>query len=312
VAESTNEKSNSSEWMKYTSFALVVLGTAAGLWYIWQPDDPLAEGSVRQLRMEQLTKQIAPTDQQRLMWAPWLLSEAYDVGTIFPMDGFGQAFSAACDNLTVRDVEMSLSLGGAQAFDLSANLDLAEQVGVEATGLRSVAHQMTVNSAKLAPGFEDMQRELYNDPDCLAAIASRPVLVLFARYVGDETYSFKRSAGGGVSLDGVLAAMGIGAGSEVEAEGSDDVTRKASTLIWGLAQIELNEPAIGDPEQMLSSDTADPTQLMSLREQVAEDLITTESDYAVRAIGRTNITAPSDDTLKSLIMTLSEAAVDES
>ena len=100
---------------------IVPFGLVFGAVY-WMVLDPgvNAEGSARTARLEELKAQLSPTEQQSVIWAPWLASESYAIGTVFAGEGFAQAYSSACDNLTVKQNQLSLNLGTNQRYKIDA------------------------------------------------------------------------------------------------------------------------------------------------------------------------------------------------
>lgn len=253
--------------------------------------------SPREARLEQLKSQIGPAEHQQLALAPWLNANAFKVGAVFPMDGsFAMARSTACDEVATQVSPVSLTLNDKTNFAVTPDLEIVTQGKITANGTRAIQYSVDLVEAVVAPGEVELLSDLYNDADCLAAIANRDVLVLFAIYRGSEEFAMKRAATAGFDFGVAIANLKENLGLETEFSAEDKVTRADVAMYWALTKVRLDEPIFGTdalPE--------------SARLAIATDLVATESDYAQRAIPNTTLAVPDRNEVSRLIQEVIQA-----
>lgn len=261
----------------------------------WVVQDPgvNAEGSARTARLEELKAQLSPTEQESVIWAPWLASESYAIGTVFTGENYAQAYSGACDNVTVEQNPLSLELGANQRYKVDAKTTQPVAGQLSVGGAKAIEYKVTFAGAELAPANRELLEQMYADADCLAAIANREVLVLYGRYSGAEEYNLSRSWTANLSLDKILEKFGA------SGSGQDDSTfTRDGTLIWALTKVHLKD------EVNFAGDLSDED-----RKLLVEDLLLNESnDYVPIALAQSEQSVPSAVDLNKLASTLEAPA----
>ncbi|WP_255011652.1 hypothetical protein [Roseovarius sp. M141] len=273
---------------------IILFGLVLGVLY-WTVHDPgvNAEGSARTARLEELKAQLSPTEQESVIWAPWLVSESYAIGTVFAGEGYAQAYSGACDNVNVKQNPLSLKLGANQRYKVDAETaqPLAGQLSVD--GAKAIEYKVSFSGAELALANRELLEQMYADTDCLAAIANRQVLVLYGRYSGAEEYKLSRSWTANLSLDKIFEKFGV------KGSGQDDSTfTREGTLIWALTKVHFKD------EVNFAGDLSDGD-----RKLLVKDLMLNESnDYVPIALAQTDLSVPSEADLNKLTSALETAA----
>lgn len=274
---------------------IVTLGfivlAALGIWWVLTPPGIDDERSPRVVRLDQLKNQIGPTENQTIELAPWLNAEVFKVGAVFPLNGsFAIARSTACDQVETQEVASNLIFSDKTNFGVTPDLELVSQGKIKAVATRAVEYSVELTGTEIAPGEVELLNDLYSDPDCLAAIANRDVLVLFGIYRGNEAILIKRAASGGLSLDTAVQNLKEKLGMSVNFGDEDTFKRDGVAMYWALTKVHLDEPALG-------GETVPPEAKVA----IASELVAVESDYAQRAIPNTQINAPTTQDWEAVV-----------
>lgn len=263
------------------SFGLVLGAT------YWVVQDPgvNAEGSARTARLKELKAQLSPAEKESVIWAPWLASESYAIGTVFAGENYAQAYSGACDNVTVKQNPLSLKLGANKRYEVDAETTQRVAGQLSVVGAKAIEYKVSFVGAELAPANRELLVQMYADADCLAATANRVVLVLYGKYSGSEEYHLSRSWTANLSLHKILEKFGA------EGSGQDDSTyTRDGTLIWMLTKVHLKD------EVNFAGDLSDED-----RKSLVEDLGLNESnDYLPIALSNTDQSVPTATDLNKL------------
>lgn len=280
--------------LQIVGIVLLIGFCVAGIWWVLTPVAIDDERSPRVVRLQQLIAQIKPSETQEIVLAPWLNADVFTVGTAFPLDGsLAMATSTACDQVQIQESQMGLTLSDNSSFGFSPELELVSKGKINAKATRSVEYSVVLNEAKIAPGEVELLRDLYADPDCLAAIANREVLVLFGVYRGSETFGIKRAAKSGLDLDFAISNFKDKLGISGDYAAEDLFSRQNVAMYWAMIRMRLNAPEFG------GSDVPEAARLA-----IAQDVLTGESDYAQRAIPNTELAAPSEAEINQVLDTI--------
>ncbi|MBY6006697.1 hypothetical protein KUV62_22425 [Salipiger bermudensis] len=282
-----SKTSSSSGVIVRLGFLVIVVGVG---YFALRPVSIDDDRSPRVARLEQLSAQVQG-DNQMLALAPWLNGNAYKVGAVFPVNGsFAIAHSNACDEVTSKTSDVGLVLSDKTTFAVTPDIEVVSVGKIDANATRAVDYGVTVKTGDLAGGEVELLNQLYGDPDCLAAIANREVLVLYGIYRGDERIGAIRGAKAGISADALIKTFKQNLGLKTEFSDEDKVERTDVAMYWALTKVHLDDPQFGGAE----TSEAD-------RLQLATYLVESESDYAQRAIPNTEVEPPTPAELDAVV-----------
>ncbi len=287
------ESSSSARNLIFGLIAVCFLGLG---FVLYEPDAPLG-GSPRDDRIAEFREQADLREGERLTWSPLLMSETYDVGAVFPVEGLGHAVTTACKAGEPTVKAMTLRLGDGKEYEIKPDLDLGQGVKLDLTGAKSLEYVLSIKESRVLPAYGDLVRALSSDPECLAMIANRPVMVLYGVFRGDENYSITRSLAGNLKAGKWKELFGAGGGLGGEGTRNSDFSREDSSLLWSLTKVHLTDVRFPNGEGT-----------EAFRLQKAEELLRQETDYANRAEERVEVSAPSLPELNAVFKALSESA----
>ena len=283
------ENSLSGRWIFIGLVVVCITGLA---FVLYEPNATLG-GSPRNDRIVEFREELELIEGQRLTWSPQLVSETYDVGTVFPAEGLGQAVTTTCDGGVPKIDAMSVKLGDGKQYEIKPDLDLGRGVKLDLNGAKSLEYVLSIEEARVLPAYGDLVRALSSDPECLAMIANQPVMVLYGVYRGDETYAVTRTLAGNLKTGNWKDIFGVGG----DGTRKSDFSREDTSLLWSLTKVHLKDERfpIGPGTE-------------AFRLQKAQELLRQETDYASRAEDRVEMIAPSDDEVAAVLEALEKVA----
>lgn len=277
-------------------FVVFVLGVLSYLAFTVPDVDD--ERSPRIVIAKQLGSQLELGPDQRLTAAPWLHSEIFQVGTVFPIAGsYAIAESVACDKVTTESIEQPLSIGDDTSYAVNPELKLESIGALNVETVRAVEYSVEISNVHIAPAMSKLLEEMYSDADCLAAVANREVMVLYGLYKGNEHYKMKRKMSGAFNFSIAINNIKENLGFSGEVEDGDTVSRPNSTVYWALTKIQLDEPAFGSGIPLSYKE----------RIEIAESILTSEApDYFNQGIPNTKIVQPTVAEIENVFSVVSK------
>ena len=277
-------------------FSAVSVATLA---YVLYEPSGSEGGSPRAERMNEFQSQIGLAEGEKLVWSPVLLSETYDVGSVFPAEGLAQAITTSCDGGEAVSSQMSVRLGQGKRYRIEPSFEIEKGVDLELSGAKSLEYALSVDQSKVIPAYADLIRSLASDPECLALIANRPVMVLYGVYRGDEHYDISRTLAANFVSGNWAELAGAKLGLSGDAAGTAEFSREDAALIWSLTRVLITDPRF-------PTGAGEGAQNFRLRK--ANELLRQETDYAARAVNRAEVTAPSPSEVDAALIALQNMA----
>ncbi|WP_417679426.1 hypothetical protein [Roseibium sp.] len=280
------KSSSLGRWI-FISFAAVCV---AGLIFVLYEPNVTLGGSPREDRIAEFREELNLTEGQRLVWSPQLVSETYAVGTVFPSAGLGHAVTTKCNAGEAKIDEMKVRLGEGKHYEITPDLGIDDVIGLNLDGAKSLEYVLSIEEARVLPAYSDLVRALASDPECLAMIANKPVMVLYGVYRGDEAYAVTRTFTGNLRTGNWKEIFGAGGSVGGDGNRKSDFSREDTSLIWSLTKVYLKD------ERFPNGPGTE-----SFRLQKANELLRQETDYASRAENSVEFYPPSDDEVKALL-----------
>ena len=274
--------------------ALVIV-TPFALWRIFACASDLTP-DVRSVVIERLTGHLKLGSSDRLDWAPALGVSGYRLGSVFvPGENFIR-LSENCDEVKSMTTDGQRKLLVDWGFDLSPqgtfppllSSAVAARASVEAQirAASRIRYSITTTDTEVVMSRQTLVRNLVDDADCLADIASRPVHVLAARVLGEESYEIEQSLTSKVLL--TLRELFSAGGHSAQSQTTVIRDGTPRVLLWAFTEMVLTDERIPD-------DATD-----SFRRRAARDLTATETEYWRVAEQNTAFQRPSDEFYEQL------------
>lgn len=221
---------------------VALLFVAAALTFILYEPGENVPGSAREESLKLMRTQLSLTEQQALIWAPFLNASTFPIGTAFNGSGFLQAYTLDCTGVATRSADLGVTIGSGRRYALDSDTEVAVAGKIDLKGAKSVEHRVTMRKAELAPAERELKAQLLGNPACLAAIAGRSVTLLHGVYSGEETYTVTRDFSSQLSLSQIAEQVMGKLGLSTTGGRDDRFERTNGPLIWALTQIDVPLP----------------------------------------------------------------------
>ena len=282
----------------FGGLTLVAICFAIMAWVLYEPD-PDQPGSPRISHLEALASQLNLTKDQVLIWAPSLTADTFWPGAAFIGSGYAQSFTNSCDQIHTVESTVGVRIGDGKRYAFSPELVSQANTDLDTSGAKSVEFSLNIKTSELIPGYVELITDLSKDKDCLAAIANRPVMLLFGVFRGDESLTLSREFTANLSFSAFKSLLLEKLNISGSASRNNTFNRSDATLIWVLTKIHLKDEAFPSGKDV--TDAATLEAINTVRTSAAASAVEQESDYAVEANEVTDISPPTEADIQYVV-----------